>query len=69
MTESELLNLLLGPLGLLVALILVVAGAIREWWFTGKAYRRLEAERDHWIQLAMKSVAATDKAVTLVEPP
>lgn len=68
MTVGELLNSLLGPLGLLVALIWIVFGSIREWWFTGAAYRRVEKERDEWKEIALRSINATDKAVTYLEP-
>lgn len=68
MTDSELLNALLGPVGLLVALIWIVLGSLREWWFTGAAYRRIEKERDEWKDIALRSMDTADKAVTYLEP-
>lgn len=50
-------------------LVFVVVGAVREWWFTGAAYRRLEVERDEWKQMALRSLDTADRAVTLVERP
>jgi len=37
---------LLGPLGLLIGALLVIHGAVKEWWVSGVAYRRLLVERD-----------------------
>ena len=68
MSGEELIGQLLGPVGLLVALIWIVFGAIREWWFTGAAYRRIEKERDEWKQIALRSINTADKAVTYLEP-
>jgi hypothetical protein len=68
MTESELLSMLLGPVGLLVAMILAIMGVIRGWWVPGFWYREMVADRDEWKEMALRSINAADKAVTLAEP-
>ena len=55
--------------GTIALLAWIVMGAIREWWFTGPAYRRLEMEKDQWKEMALRSLATADKAVTLAESP
>jgi len=55
--------------GVVALLVWIVVGAVREWWFTAAAYRRLEAEKDEWKKMALRASATADKAVTLVEQP
>lgn len=69
MTFESVLVQLLGPSGLLVLLLIIVVGAVREWWHTGSAYRRLEADRNKWQDLALSLLNTADRAVKLVEPP
>lgn len=70
MTEStQTIIDLISQGGALALLVFVVVGAVREWWFTGAAYRRLEVERDEWKQMALRSLDTADRAVTLVERP
>jgi len=60
-------DMLLGPLGLLIALIWVVLGVLRGWWVPGTLYRKMEQDRDEWKNVALRALTATEKAVTLVE--
>lgn len=69
MTQTELINLLLGPAGLTVALLFALIGVVRGWWVPGGWYRKLETDRDEWKMIAMRSIDTADKAVTMVEPP
>ena len=66
---SGLIDLLIGPVGLLIGLILAVSGVLREWWVPGRTHRRLQAERDMWMELATRGLETADRAVRLVDPP
>lgn len=53
-----------GVIGLLVV---VVYGAIKEWWVPGKTHKRCLDERDQLLNLALRQANAAEKAVSLAE--
>ena len=81
MTEFQpLFDLVIGPGGAVALLLIVVLGVQRGWWYPGSYVRRIEAEkderirkleedRDRWMEMALGLLKTADKAVTMVEPP
>ncbi len=66
--SQELLDVLLGPLGLLAFLLIgVVWGGVRKAWVWGWQYRELKAECDEWKALAMKSAGTAEKAANAAQ--
>jgi apolipoprotein N-acyltransferase len=53
--------------GVIALLIFTLVAFLREWVFTGAAYKRVEQERDEWKGVALSALGVTNKAVTLVE--
>lgn len=64
---STWLALLLGPYGLLVALLLFILGLYAEWWVMGKPYRRLLAERDEALRKADENDHLVERMLNVVE--
>lgn len=68
MQDGELLNVLLGPLGLLAFLLLgVVWGGVKKMWVWGWQYRELAADRDYWKDFATRSMTTAEKAATTAQ--
>lgn len=80
--DIDWLDQVIGPGGLLVAMIATILGNLRGWWYSGAAYRKLdtdmreaieklEKDRDEWKDMALRSLSVSDTAVRriVVEPP
>ena len=65
--RPEWLDALLGPFGLLVALLWALFGVIRGWWVPGSYYRIMKKDRDEWKDIAIKGLSVGERAVTLIE--
>lgn len=48
--------------GVIAVLIIVVWGALNEWWVTGKQYRRILIERDQYRNELFNVLGLTDRA-------
>ena len=64
---NEVINLLLGPLGLTVALLVVLFAGYKGWWVWGKDYARMEKEKDEWKEAALRGTRVAERAVTIHE--
>ena len=64
---EEILNLLLGPLGLTIALILILVAGKRGIWVWGSELQKCEKEKNFWREAALRGTELAEKAVTLSE--
>jgi hypothetical protein len=48
--------------GVIVCLVLVLYGALNEWWVTGRQYRRMLRERDLYREELFQVLGMTDRA-------
>lgn len=46
---------------------IIIWGAIKEWWVPGKTHRRMVAERDELLRLALRGTTITKKTVEAAE--
>lgn len=53
--------------GVIVVLILVLYGALNEWWVTGKQYRRMVIERDEYRRELFRVLGLTDRAARALD--
>ena len=58
---------LLGPLGLTVALIFTIFAHFRGWWVRGKDYEKLEKEKDEWKDAALRGISTAERVVNIHE--
>ena len=65
MGEQQFVELILGPGGLLVALIFALIGGFRGWWVFGRVFRDMQEERDEWRRLALQSTNLAEKSAEL----
>lgn len=60
--ETQIVDLILGPLGTLVlALVIIVTGMKCKWVF-GWQYKKLEADKDEWKQAALRGTYVAERA-------
>ena len=45
----------------------IIVGALKRWWISGSEYRRVLAERDRFLELALRSQNTADKALSVAE--
>lgn len=51
--------------GLVVLLLLIVWGALKEWWVPGVTHRRALQEAEKWKNVATESIRTTERATFL----
>lgn len=51
----------------IVLLVIIVYGAIKEWWVTGRQYKRIVVERDQLLDLLLKQQEITQKGLETAE--
>lgn len=51
----------------IVLLVVIVYGAIKEWWVTGRQYKRIVTERDQLLDLLLKQQEITQKGLETAE--
>ena len=66
MTE-QLITLLTGPGGLLVAFIFALFTGMKKKWVFGWYAKELREDRDEWKQAALKSLTVGERVVTVHE--
>lgn len=44
--------------------IVILVGAVREWWVWGFMYRREVAEKEYWREKALSSLGLVERAAT-----
>lgn len=65
--DSELIHLLLGPGGLLVALLIIIYTGIKKIWVFGWYAREVRADRDEWKEAALRGTRVAERVVTQQE--
>ena len=60
-------DLLLGPGGLLVALLIIIYTGVRRLWVFGWLYSEKAKEADQWREMALRGTTLAEKAVTHVD--
>ena len=60
-------TLLLGPVGLTVALIFALIGNWRGWWVNGRQYAALEKEKNEWKDAALRALSGAESAAAIGE--
>lgn len=64
---EEALTLLLGPLGLTVALIFALFANWRGWWVTGRQYDTCVEEKNEWKDAALRALSGAESAAAIGE--
>lgn len=67
MSAQELLPQLLGPFGLLVALLIAILAYTREWVVPGHTYRRQLRETEYWRRLALSGTSLAAKSLEVAK--
>lgn len=65
--SPDILTWLADNIGTFVLLIVIVWGAIKEWWVPGVTHRRMVDERNELLRLALKGTRVAEKTVQAVE--
>jgi len=65
--DLDLLHLLLGPGGLLVALLVIIYTGVRKIWVFGWYAREVKADRDEWKEAALRGTRVAERVVTQQE--
>lgn len=58
---------LIRDAGVIGLLVVIVVGALREWWVSGEQYRRVLAERDELQRELFHVLGLTDRATRVLE--
>lgn len=45
----------------------IIVGALREWWVTGKQYERIVGERDQLLSMALRQLETQERALKVAE--
>jgi hypothetical protein len=67
MGSTEWFDLILGPGGLLVGLLILVVTGVKKMWVFGWYATALETDRDYWKQMAVRSLTAAEKATDVAK--
>ena len=65
--DTDLIRLLLGPGGLLVALIIIIFTGVRKIWVFGWYAKEMKADRDEWKEAALRGTRVAERVVTQQE--
>ena len=65
--EGDLLTLLTGPGGLLVALLVIIFTGMKKKWVFGWYAREILEDRDEWKQAALRATTIGERVVTVHE--
>lgn len=64
---DQLITLLTGPGGLLVALLIIIFTGMRGMWVFGWYVEELREDRDEWKSAALKGTSIAERVVTVHE--
>lgn len=64
---SEVINILVGPLGVVVLLVVFMYCFIKEWFVTGPRYKEMKADRDMWREHTLRFSKITARTVGVAE--
>lgn len=64
---NELITLLTGPGGLLVALLVIIFTGMRRMWVFGWQYADCVIEKNEWKEAALRGTRIAERAVTVHE--
>lgn len=62
---KDVIDLLLGPGGLTVGLVLAMVGGWRGWWVFGWQYDDAVKERDEWKDAALRGTRVAERVATV----
>lgn len=65
--EKQLIDLLLGPGGLLVALLIIIFTGMKGMWVFGWYVRELRDDRDEWKEAALRGTRVAERVVSVHE--
>lgn len=60
-------QLVVGPAGALIVLLLALVGSIKGWWVPGWQYRDVVRDRDRWMDTALRGLEVADRTTTVIE--
>ena len=64
---EHLIDLLLGPSGLVVFVLFVLFAGWKGWWIWGRDYDKLEQEKNEWKEAALRGTRLAEHAVSRVK--
>lgn len=66
-TTNELIRVLTGPGGLLVALLIIIYTGVRKLWVFGWYAKEIRADRDEWKEAALRGTRVAERVVSVHE--
>lgn len=63
-TTEELIRVLTGPGGLLVALLVIIYTGVKKLWVFGWYAREIRADRDEWKEAALRGTRVAERVVS-----
>jgi hypothetical protein len=61
---EDIVTLVTGPGGALIGAVFIIIAAFRGWWYTGRQYEKLEAEKDEWKEAALRGTYVAERLVS-----
>lgn len=65
--SAELIRLLTGPGGLLVALLVIIYTGVKKLWVFGWYAKELRADREEWKEAALRGTRVAERVVSAHE--
>ena len=65
--DAELIRILTGPGGLLVALLVIIFTGMKKKWVFGWYAREIREDRDEWKEAALRGTRVAERVVSVRE--